>query len=304
MSDSTPVKTGNSFVKKISSILLTAAVILSVSVAAAPVWAVTEMKDYNPYATESDFTISNLAELEKLADLVNAGTDDFTGDTITLTGNVTIPSSSTWTPIGGGANSYAFAGSFIGGNYEITGLNIPNGSGSNFGLFGIIAAGGRVENLKLEEVTIATNASNVGGVAGNNAGTIEGCTVSAVGISGSANVGGIAGSNTGTGFSKNKITAGNITGTDPNSTGALVGTNGGTIDSTNFATTAVKVNGAAVDNNNLVGSGSTGTNDAKVTNPPSILEEAAGVSGCDAGFGFAGGIALLGAGLLYRRKRQ
>jgi hypothetical protein len=174
MSDSTPVKTGNSFVKIISSILLTAAVILSVSVAAAPVWAVTEMKDYDSHSTESAFTISDLEDLQKLATLVNAGTD-FSGKTITLTGNVTIPSSLTWTPIGD--SSHAFAGSFVGDNKKIIGLSIPNGAAPNFGLFGNIGTSGSVKNLKLEEVNIITTASNVGGVAGNNAGTIEGCTV-------------------------------------------------------------------------------------------------------------------------------
>ena len=83
-----------------------------------------------------------------------------------------------WTPIGTDyRNSYT--GTFDGGNHTITGLTVK-GSDENAGLFGYIGSNGMVKNVVLKHVQIASDYQNayVGGVAGNNDGAIENCSVS------------------------------------------------------------------------------------------------------------------------------
>lgn len=81
---------------------------------------------------------------------------------------------------------------FDGNGYTIFGLTI-NSDKEEVGMFGTNY--GIIQNLRLENVTInAPNANYVGGVAGVNAGLLEGCTVSGT-INGQNYVGGITGDN-------------------------------------------------------------------------------------------------------------
>lgn len=95
-----------------------------------------------------------------------------------------------WTPI---ASSGRFTGTFDGRGYTISGLTIN--SSSSAGLFGTISENGKVKNVGLSGVSITTTDYYVGGIAGNNLGTISGCFVSGT-VKGTAFVGGIAGANT------------------------------------------------------------------------------------------------------------
>ena len=108
----------------------------------------------------------------------------------TLTADITLTGE--WTPIGTDyRNSYT--GTFDGDNHTISGL-IVTGSDEYAGLFGYIGSGGTVKDVTLEGVQIATTHSvgDAGGVAGNNDGAIENCSVSGS-VSGSFSVGGVVG---------------------------------------------------------------------------------------------------------------
>lgn len=90
-----------------------------------------------------------------------------------------------------------FLGSFDGQGHKITGLRLEE-SNSVYGLFSRIEAGGTVKDLTVEgEVSPSGTQNKVGGLAGENYGSIEGCRFSGL-VSGGEAVGGIAGYNEGT----------------------------------------------------------------------------------------------------------
>ena len=74
-----------------------------------------------------------------------------------------------WQPIG--SLSEPFSGVFKGNGHTISNLTIKMGNTIGVGLFEVIGAGGRVENVGLVNVNIAAQ-NNVGGIAGYNYGTI------------------------------------------------------------------------------------------------------------------------------------
>ena len=87
-----------------------------------------------------------------------------------------------------------FAGSFLGGGHTIRGLEL-RGDGSRVGLFRQIAEGGSVRDLTVQgRVTPGGTRLQVGGIAGENRGTIENCSFEGA-VEGLENVGGIAGTN-------------------------------------------------------------------------------------------------------------
>jgi hypothetical protein len=177
--------------------------------------------------TDTDFTVSTAAQLAGLAVLVNGG-NDFTGKTVTLTADVDL-SGHNWTPIGDrrpiSNNVYAeFAGVFDGGRHSIKNMTVNSGNGFG-GLFGLLY--GKVKNVSVSGSVSATNESVaffVGGIAGENHGTIENCTNAGT-VTGGSFAGGIAGENVGT--IANCSNAGTATG--GNETGGIAGANSGTI---------------------------------------------------------------------------
>ena len=87
-----------------------------------------------------------------------------------------------------------FAGTFLGGGHRIRGLEL-SGDGSRMGLFRQIAEGGTVRELHVQgRVTPGGTRLQVGGIAGENSGTIEACSFEGS-VEGMENVGGIAGTN-------------------------------------------------------------------------------------------------------------
>ena len=140
---------------------------------------------------------------------------------ITLTGN--------WTPVGTtSANSYT--GTFDGNNHTIRGLTVK-GSDEYAGLFGYIGKDGTVKNVKLADVKITSDYqyAYVGGVAGNNDGAIENCSVSGS-VSGNStynSVGGVVGYQWG----------GSITGCSSSATVQGTGSVGGVVGQTNYGAT-------------------------------------------------------------------
>ena len=145
-----------------------------------------------------------------------------------------------WLPIG--TSGSQFTGSLDGAGHKITGLWISRGSTSYVGLFGYIGTDGSISDLGVEESAAGINGySYVGGVAGQNFGTIENCynTGAVTGTGGS--VGGVAGSNGGT--IQNCHNTGAVSGNDR--VGGVAGQNSGTIANC-YNTGAVSGNGSNV----------------------------------------------------------
>ena len=133
-----------------------------------------------------------------------------------------------WTPMG----SAAYSGTFYGNNHSIRiKINDSSLSDNNQGLFAEIRSSGRVQNLKVSGKIKVGNARKVGGICGENDGTIVGCWVSAD-IESShyngatdADLGGIAGLNE-SGTIEYCIMTGNVTNTGGNSgVGGIAGSN-------------------------------------------------------------------------------
>ena len=179
------------------------------------------------YTIESDgsYTVNNEKGLKNLAKLVNE--EGKTDIDITLTGDISLTGE--WTPIGTDYNN-AYTGTFDGGNHTISGLTVK-GSDEYAGLFGYIGSGGTVKNVKLEKVQITSDYqyAYVGGVAGNNNGVIENCSVSGS-VSGNStynSVGGVVGYQWG----------GSITGCSSSATVNGTGSVGGVVGQTNYGAT-------------------------------------------------------------------
>ena len=126
-----------------------------------------------------------------------------------------------WTAIG--ASDRQFTGSFDGNNFAIENLTVNN-TASHQGMFGFVGAGGAedaggvLKNIALIGGSI-TGGMNVGGIAGQNNGTIEN-SYTMGNISGTSNVGGIAGQNQS--VIKNCYSAGNIS-SSSNNAGGIAG---------------------------------------------------------------------------------
>ncbi len=138
-----------------------------------------------------------------------------------------------------------FSGIFNGNGRIIRNMQIT-GPGSYLGLFGRIRSGATVLDLGTTNANIVATGSHVGGLAGNNMGTITRC-LSIVNISGENSVGGLLGSNNGNVI--NCYSSGTVSGND--SVGGLLGSNSGNL-SRCYSTNAVS--GGDRDVGGLVGS--------------------------------------------------
>ena len=201
---------------------------------------------------------------------------------ITLTGN--------WTPVGiSFTNSYT--GTFDGNNHTIRGLTVK-GSDEYAGLFGYIGSGGTVKNVKLADVQITSDYqyAYVGGVAGNNDGAIENCSVSgsvssnysaggvvaqqfgnsitgcssSATVKGTAEVGGVAGKTDNSATLTACYATGNVTferaSTINTFAGGVVGSNGGGTLIACYATGSVT--GTGTGTGSIYVGGVTGSNDS------------------------------------------
>ncbi len=124
-------------------------------------------------------TISNLDELKKFRDAVNAG-DTYAGKTVTLTADIDLAGEN-WTPIGVTTYdkkyepvdpSVIFSGTFDGNNKKISNLKIEKTIGggadaeANLGLFGFTGEDAVIKDLTITNVNINTDGRNVGALAG------------------------------------------------------------------------------------------------------------------------------------------
>ena len=116
------------------------------------------------------------------------------------TADINLTSITNWTPIGYNTlnpnDPNQFKGSYDGNGHKILNLNISDENQSYQGLFSDIGATGIVKNLNMVDINISVTSSCVGGVAGENYGTIQNCYISGS-IIGHSGVGGVAGENYG-----------------------------------------------------------------------------------------------------------
>ena len=119
-----------------------------------------------------------------------------------------------------------FSGIFDGNGHTIRGFQIT-ADGSAKGLFRYLTQSAQVQNLTVEaQIHPGGSRAEVGGIAGNNSGTISGCTFRGS-ISGGSYVGGIAGRNTVTGTIEDCLSEGTIQG--EHFVGGIAGENVGVI---------------------------------------------------------------------------
>ena len=138
-----------------------------------------------------DLVLTTAAELRLLAYLVNSGTDNFSGKTITLGNDIDLESRQ-WTPIGGN-NSEDSAGNIFRGTFDGQGYSVANvyiSTGYNYvGFFGNVT--GTIRNFGVKSGSIH-GGNKTGGLTGYIAGTISSCYSRAT-VSGTTHVGGLAG---------------------------------------------------------------------------------------------------------------
>lgn len=140
--------------------------------------------------TGSVITIASAEDLVLLAD--SGKTENFsTGKTFVMTEDIDLSEyENMFIPI--------MDGTFDGGGHTITGIRLQEEM-SDYGFFRYVGPNGTVANLTVEAtVTSGEDQENIGIIAGDNKGTIRGCTSRGT-LNGQTNVGGIAGKNETTG---------------------------------------------------------------------------------------------------------
>ena len=182
------------------------------------------------------YEISNASQLYWFAGLVNGTLDGVEQNTLAnaiLTANITVNENLldslqydtegnvsngsdfiTWTPIADwmGNRTTQYSGTFDGNNKTVSGLYF-NGDSTCIGLFGSSESDGNIKNVGVVDSYFKGN-DHVGGVCGNNAGTITNCynAGNLTAIESSATVGGICGYNNG-GTVTNCYNTGTVTAT-------------------------------------------------------------------------------------------
>ncbi|MCI9449368.1 MAG: hypothetical protein HFE30_03845 [Clostridiales bacterium] len=138
---------------------------------------------YDDHATESSFTIKNGNELAYLAELVNAGTDNFAGKTVTLANDIVLPNGE-WVAIG--TYDKPFMGTFDGVGHTVSNVMIHDNDGTKVGGFFGAISNATIQNLTVSgEMTLGglQGDSNDAFISGNGgicayakSSTISGCT--------------------------------------------------------------------------------------------------------------------------------
>lgn len=120
-----------------------------------------------------------------------------------------------------------FGGTFDGGGHTISGLNIGGEGSPVGGLFRYVQEGALVRNLHVSgTVAPQANGDSFGGIAGENSGTITGCSFDGS-VSGESSTGGIVGVNRASGQVYGCTVRGSVTG--GHYTGGVAGQNQGTL---------------------------------------------------------------------------
>ncbi|WP_158279335.1 MBG domain-containing protein [Azospirillum humicireducens] len=264
------------------------------------------------------YTIADAYGLQGMASTALATKSFKLGNDIDASGTASWNSAAGFVPAGDGTT--AFTGAFDGQGYAISGLTIARPTTDYVGLFGVIGAGGTVNNARLSGTV--SGRSYVGMLAGRNQGVISGSystgtvTGSAAGSyvgnlvgennggtigtsfatgsvsAGGSNLGGLAGANDGAGSIQNSYATGAVSGTGgtSDSIGGLVGLNSGTATVTNsYATGSATTSGSGTNIGGLIGQLTGGTASGSFWNTASSglgvgvgSGTVAGVTGLDA----------------------
>jgi len=139
-----------------------------------------------------------------------------------------------WQPIETWGPPFKFKGSFDGQGYEIRDLFINRPDERGVGLFGYVGVGGVIKNVGVVNFTVS-GSSRVGGLVGDNAGTVSN-SYSSSNVNGPFGIGGLVGENWGA--VSNSYATGSVTGKWL--VGGLVGDNWGSV-SNSYATGSVTV---------------------------------------------------------------
>jgi predicted ribosomally synthesized peptide with SipW-like signal peptide len=130
---------------------------------------------YTENVNSDTYTISTANELASLAALVNEGTADFSGKTITLQNDITL--GDVWTPIG--TEDHPFKGKFDGNGHTISGVSIKSLTEGIAGFFGVID-GAEITGLTLQGTinVTAVEDTKIGGfcAVAENTSSITKCT--------------------------------------------------------------------------------------------------------------------------------
>lgn len=167
------------------------------------------------YNTVSVGSVEEFSELAK-----NCTLDTWSrGKTVSLTGNIDF-SGKEFAPI-----PY-FNGVFEGNGYTISGVKYTR-AGSNIGLFRYIGSEGTVRNLNVQgKLSPVGTKAIVGGIVGQNNGTIDNCTYYGS-VEGDSKIGGIAGQNNDSGKIVSSSADGSVSGRF--NVGGIAGYNSGSI---------------------------------------------------------------------------
>jgi len=176
---------------------------------------------------ESDpYEISDIFELQAMEDDLDANYELVSDIDVSLT--VRANNVRGFDPVGNGQyERFQFTGSFDGNHHTITGLRInqtTDGVYTAAGMFGVTGSGATITNVTLRDLTV-TGGRRVGGLVGfNTGGTITNVTVSG-NVTGNTSVGGVIGQNAGT--IQNTAASVGVTSKDGfGGVGGLVGSNG------------------------------------------------------------------------------
>ena len=163
-------------------------------------------------------TVTISTEAELLAFAKNCALDTWSqGKTVVLTADLDLAETE-FTPIP------TFGGAFLGQGHTISGLRIT-AAGSSMGLFRYIQPGGAVRDLTVKGAVIPQGTrSAVGGIVGDNSGTVQNCAFHGT-VQGDSMVGGIAGRSNAGGEIINCTVSGSVSG--ENATGGIAGRNSG-----------------------------------------------------------------------------
>ena len=207
--------------------------------------------EFKIYLLNGDTTELNLVDFEGTINVVDStGTDvAFTSNTnndsitindtaidttqdLTISYDLETPINQGFDPVGMYVEQANFTGSFDGQNHTISNLSINRLNDNYVGLFGLIGEGGEVKNVGVINVNMTGN-KGVGGLVGDNYGTVSN-SYSTGNVTGeSYSVGGLVGYNS-NGNISNSYSTGNVTG--EKWVGGLVGHNYSTTVSNSYST--------------------------------------------------------------------
>ena len=198
-------------------------------------------KYYTSTLRMQELTSNYLTEINSVADLVLLSNEvsigkNYAGQTVKLMQNLDLSGIDNFQPIGL-SSVLSFNGCFDGNQKTIS--NLKNSATESYtGLFGYMGRNSEVKNLTLENCTITSTSSRVGGIAGYSDGKISGCTVSGS-ITGSYQVAGIVAymdGNASSPISNCTFSSGTVTATNGPAAGIACLSNNGIANCTNNGT--------------------------------------------------------------------